>query len=43
MGLPRYDGDCYFLAAFLYLAHRALCAAAILARLFADIVRLVRP
>ena len=42
MGLPRYDGDCYFLADFLYLAHRARCAAAILALLFADIFRRLR-
>ena len=42
MGLPRYDGDSYFLAAFLNLAQRRLCAAAILARLFADIFRRLR-
>ena len=39
MGLPRYDGDSYFLADFLTLAQRRLCAAAILALLFADIFR----
>jgi hypothetical protein len=42
MGLPQYDGDCYFLADFLNLAHLARCAAAILARLFADIFRRFR-
>ena len=42
MGLPRYDGDSYFLADFLNLAQRRRCAAAILARLFADIFRRLR-
>src|SRR5437868_15336955 len=42
MGLPGYDGDCYFLAAFLNFAQRRRCAAAILALLFADILRRLR-
>jgi hypothetical protein len=42
MRLPRYDGDSYFLADFLNLAQRRLCAAAILALLAADIFRRLR-
>ena len=42
MGLPRYDRDSYFLASFLNFAQRRRCAAAILARLFADIFRRLR-
>ena len=34
MGLPRYDGDSYFLADFLNFAQRRRCAAAILSRHF---------